>query len=167
MRRCCDQGARRVDSRFASGPAGQRGQRSGALCRGASPRRHAGVCQSRRAAARSLTNTSSGIRPAGALLQVGLGPSGETALSGNQRLGICCCWPGLSCWPEPPQVLLRRLSRNSWVRRDQLAAFRFTPFRNATVFSLVLAAFSSFRFVVKNLTTSSWPNSSAHAIKVP
>jgi hypothetical protein len=34
-------------------------------------------------------------------------------------------------------------------------AFLFTPLRVATVFSLVFAAFSSFRFVVRRRTTSS------------
>jgi hypothetical protein len=46
-------------------------------------------------------------------------------------------------------------------------AFLFTPLRVATVFSLVFAAFSSLRFVVRRRTTSSWPSSSAHAISVP
>jgi hypothetical protein len=46
-------------------------------------------------------------------------------------------------------------------------AFLFTPLRVATVFSLVLAAFSSFRFVVNRRTTSSWPSSSAQAMSVP
>jgi len=35
-----------------------------------------------------------------------------------------------------------------------------TPLRSATVLSLVLAAFSSLRFVVRKRTTSSWPSSS-------
>jgi hypothetical protein len=46
-------------------------------------------------------------------------------------------------------------------------AFLFTPLRVATVLSLVFAAFSSLRFVVRRRTTSSWPSSSAHAISVP
>ena len=46
-------------------------------------------------------------------------------------------------------------------------AFLFTPLRSATLLSLVFAAFSSLRFVVNSRTTSSWPSSSAHAIKVP
>ena len=52
---------------------------------------------------------------------------------------------------------------------DQAAveAFALTPLRSATVFSLVLAAFSSLRLVVKKRTISSWPSSSAHAISVP
>ena len=37
----------------------------------------------------------------------------------------------------------------------QLAALRLTPFRSAMVLSLVLAAFSSFKFVVRNRTMSS------------
>jgi hypothetical protein len=46
-------------------------------------------------------------------------------------------------------------------------AFLLTPLRSATLLSLELAAFSSFRFVVKSRTTSSWPSSSAQAISVP
>jgi hypothetical protein len=38
---------------------------------------------------------------------------------------------------------------------------------DTTVFSLVLAAFSSLRLVVRKRTISSWPNSSAQAISVP
>ena len=37
-------------------------------------------------------------------------------------------------------------------------AFLFTPLRSATVLSLVLAAFSSLRFVVRKRPTSSWPS---------
>lgn len=51
--------------------------------------------------------------------------------------------------------------------RVQLAALRLTPLRSAIVFSLVLAAFSSFRLVVRDRTISSWPSSSAQAIKRP
>src|ERR1700720_2125342 len=51
--------------------------------------------------------------------------------------------------------------------RPQLAAFRLTPFRSATVESFLSAAFSSLRFVVRSRTTSSRPSSSAHAIRVP
>jgi len=52
---------------------------------------------------------------------------------------------------------------------DQAAfdALALTPLRNATVFSLVLAAFSSFKLVVRKRTVSSWPSSSAQAISVP
>src|SRR3954466_7668877 len=50
---------------------------------------------------------------------------------------------------------------------DQLAALLLTPLRNATVLSLVLAAFSSFKLVVRKRTMSSCPSSSAQAIKVP
>ena len=46
-------------------------------------------------------------------------------------------------------------------------AFELTPLRSATVLSLVFAAFSSFRLVVRKRTISSWPSSSAHAISVP
>ena len=46
-------------------------------------------------------------------------------------------------------------------------AFALTPLRNATVLSLVFAAFSSFRLVVRKRTISSWPSSSAQAINVP
>lgn len=46
-------------------------------------------------------------------------------------------------------------------------ALALTPLRNATVFSLVLAAFSSFKLVVRKRTMSSWPSSSAQAISVP
>src|SRR5882757_9352471 len=49
----------------------------------------------------------------------------------------------------------------------QLAALRLTPLRSATVLSFVLAAFSSFRLVLRTRTMSSWPSSSAHAISVP
>jgi uncharacterized protein YjbJ (UPF0337 family) len=52
-------------------------------------------------------------------------------------------------------------------RLDQLAALRLTPLRSATVFNLVLAAFSSLRLVVRKRTMSSCPSSSAHAISVP
>ena len=46
-------------------------------------------------------------------------------------------------------------------------AFELTPLRSATVLSLVFAAFSSFRLVVRKRTISSWPSSSAQAISVP
>ena len=46
-------------------------------------------------------------------------------------------------------------------------AFLLTPLRSATLLSLVFAAFSSLRFVVNSRTTSSWPSSSAQAIRVP
>ncbi len=50
---------------------------------------------------------------------------------------------------------------------DQLAAFRFTPFRNATADNLRSAAFSSLRLVLRSRTISSWPTDSAQAISVP
>src|SRR4051812_25875743 len=43
------------------------------------------------------------------------------------------------------------------LRIDQLAAFLFTPFRTATVDNFLSAAFSSFRFVLRRRTMSSWP----------
>jgi len=46
-------------------------------------------------------------------------------------------------------------------------ALVFSPLRRATLFSLVLAAFSSLRFVVSNFTISSLPLASTHAIRVP
>ena len=46
-------------------------------------------------------------------------------------------------------------------------AFELMPLRSATVLSLVFAAFSSFRLVVRKRTISSWPSSSAQAISVP
>jgi hypothetical protein len=46
-------------------------------------------------------------------------------------------------------------------------AFALTPLRSATVLSLVFAAFSSFRLVVRKRTISWWPSSSAQAINVP
>jgi hypothetical protein len=48
-----------------------------------------------------------------------------------------------------------------------LDAFALTPLRSATVLSLVFAAFSSFRLVVRKRTISSWPSSSDQAISVP
>ena len=48
-----------------------------------------------------------------------------------------------------------------------LEALVLTPLRSAMVLSLVFAAFSSFRLVVRKRTTSSWPSSSAQAISVP
>jgi hypothetical protein len=52
-------------------------------------------------------------------------------------------------------------------RQAAVEAFALTPLRSATVFSLVFAAFSSLRLVVRKRTISSWPSSSAHAISVP
>ena len=59
--------------------------------------------------------------------------------------------------------------RRSWRILGHAAsdALLFTPLRSATVLSLVLAAFSSLRLVVRKRTISSWPSSSAHAISVP
>ena len=68
------------------------------------------------------------------------------------------------------RLLKRRTGEQNARRRRglcQLAALRLTPLRNATVLSLVLAAFSSFRLVLRKRTISSWPSSSAHAISVP
>jgi hypothetical protein len=65
--------------------------------------------------------------------------------------------PGLLRDPMPRQECIR----------CQATAFLFTPFRSATVFSFVLAAFSSLRLVVRKRTTSSCPSSSAQAISVP
>jgi hypothetical protein len=65
--------------------------------------------------------------------------------------------PGLLRDPMPRQECIR----------CQATAFWFTPFRSATVFSFVLAAFSSLRVVVRKRTTSSCPSSSAQAISVP
>ena len=48
-----------------------------------------------------------------------------------------------------------------------MEAFELRPLRSATVLSLVFAAFSSFRLVVRKRTISSWPSSSAQTISVP
>src|SRR5262245_37303540 len=61
----------------------------------------------------------------------------------------------------------REAARSSRTRQAASDAFALTPLRNATVLSLVFAAFSSFRLVVRKRTISSWPSSSAHAISVP
>ena len=50
-------------------------------------------------------------------------------------------------------------------RQAAVDAFELTPLRNATVLSLVFAAFSSLRLVVRKRTISSWPSSSAHATR--
>ena len=78
----------------------------------------------------------------------------------------------LEMWAEltPDYSLVSRTGEQNARRRRglfQLAALRLTPLRNATVLSLVLAAFSSFRLVLRKRTISSWPSSSAHAISVP
>ena len=43
-------------------------------------------------------------------------------------------------------------------------ALLLTPLRRATVFSLVFAAFSSLKFVVRKRMITSWPSCSAHAM---
>jgi hypothetical protein len=67
-------------------------------------------------------------------------------------------WAGFA-YAKPPGKINRT--------QAALEAFALTPLRSATVFSLVFAAFSSLRFVVRKRTMSSWPSSSAHAISVP
>lgn len=52
-------------------------------------------------------------------------------------------------------------------RQAASEALAVTPLRSAIVLSLVFAAFSSFRLVVRKRTISSWPSSSAQAISVP
>ncbi len=46
-------------------------------------------------------------------------------------------------------------------------ALLLTPLRRATVFSLVFAAFSSLKFVVRKRMITSWPSCSAHAMSAP
>src|SRR5258705_4592041 len=91
-----------------------------------------------------------------------------TAPGGNSLKRCRACAPSPSKkGPERVGALFCRMRYDVLVHPAAFDALVLTPFRRATVLSLVLAAFFSFRLVVRKRTTSSCPRSSAQAIRFP
>src|ERR1700736_5745378 len=104
------------------------------------------------------------------------GASKPWAQSSVARCPICLMSPSrkaLSCPHHGPAENPRthrafQLDDNvALTHQAAVDALLLTPLRSATVLSLVLAAFSSFRLVVRRRTTSPCPSCCAQAIREP